>query len=37
MCFVGLIILVPLSIWLVIEGIMMIAGAIPDSEGRKLR
>jgi TM2 domain-containing membrane protein YozV len=37
MCFVGLIILVPLSLWVCIEGIMMMAGAIPDSEGRKLR
>lgn len=37
MCFVGLIVLVPLSIWVVIEGIMMIAGAIPDAAGRKLQ
>ena len=37
MCFVGLIILVPLSLWVVIEGILMIAGKVPDSEGRQLR
>ncbi|OBF21589.1 hypothetical protein A5727_08725 [Mycobacterium sp. ACS4331] len=34
---VGLIILVPLSIWLIIEAFMMIAGAIPDAQGRKVR
>lgn len=37
MCYLGLLILAPLSIWLFIEGIMMIAGAIPDVYGRKLR
>ncbi|MDH6199250.1 TM2 domain-containing membrane protein YozV [Mycobacterium frederiksbergense] len=36
MCWVGLIVLVPLSIWLFIEGICMIAGAIPDVTGQKV-
>lgn len=36
MCGLGLIVLVPLSLWLLIEGIMMIAGAIPDASGQKV-
>lgn len=32
----GIVILVPLSIWLLIEGIMMIAGAIPEANGRNV-
>ncbi|BBY66584.1 DUF2510 domain-containing protein [Mycolicibacterium helvum] len=36
-CFLGLVILAPLGIWVFIEGIMMIAGAIPDANGRKVR
>jgi TM2 domain-containing membrane protein YozV len=36
-CFIGLLILVPLSVWTVIEGFMMFAGAITDSDGQKLR
>ena len=36
-CFVGTIILVPLWIWTFIDGIMMFAGAVTDSYGRKLQ
>lgn len=36
-CFVGLVILVPLTIWVEVEAAMMFGGAIRDSEGRKLR
>lgn len=35
-CWIGLIILIPLSIWLFIEAICMIAGAIPDASGQRL-
>jgi TM2 domain-containing membrane protein YozV len=33
----GLVILVPLSIWTFIDAIIMFAGGVTDSEGRKLR
>jgi TM2 domain-containing membrane protein YozV len=36
-CLVGIFILIPLWIWTFVEGIMMFAGAIPDSFGRKLQ
>ena len=35
-CFVGVVILVPLTLWTFIEAMMMFARAIPDSSGRKL-
>lgn len=37
LCYAGIIILVPLTIWVEIEAVMMMAGAIPDAEGHKLR
>lgn len=37
LCYVGLIILVPLTIWVEIEAVMMLAGSIRDAEGYKLR
>lgn len=37
LCFLGLLILVPLTIWVEIEAVMMLAGVILDAEGRKLR
>lgn len=37
LCYIGLIILVPLTIWVEIEAVMMLAGTIPDAEGYKLR
>lgn len=35
--FVGFFILVPLSIWVVIDGIIMFAGGVRDADGRRLR
>lgn len=35
--FIGWVILFILSVWVIIEGICMLAGAIPDHQGRKLR
>ena len=35
-CFIGVAILLPLSIWTFIEALMMFSRAIPDSNGRKL-
>jgi TM2 domain-containing membrane protein YozV len=36
-CFIGMVILIPLWIWTLIDGIMMFAGAVTDSYGRKLQ
>jgi TM2 domain-containing membrane protein YozV len=36
-CFIGMVILIPLWIWTFIDGIMMFAGAVTDSYGRKLQ
>ena len=36
-CFIGMVILVPLWIWTFIDGILMFAGAVTDSHGRKLQ
>lgn len=36
-CFIGMLILIPLWIWTFIDGIMMFAGAVTDSYGRKLQ
>ncbi|TXI62205.1 TM2 domain-containing protein [Mycolicibacterium mageritense] len=33
---IGFMILIALGIWVLIEAIMMIAGAIPDADGRRL-
>lgn len=33
---IGFVILIALGIWILVEAIMMIAGAIPDADGRKL-
>lgn len=37
LCYVGLIILVPLTIWVEIEAVIMLAGGIRDADGYKLR
>lgn len=37
LCYVGLVILVPLTIWVEIEACMMLAGAMRDSDGYRLR
>lgn len=36
-CFIGMVLLIPLWIWTFIDGIMMFAGAVTDSHGRKLQ
>jgi hypothetical protein len=36
-CFIGIVMLIPLWIWTFIDGMMMFAGAITDSYGRKLQ
>jgi TM2 domain-containing membrane protein YozV len=36
-CFVGVLILIPLWIWNLIDALMMFAGAVTDSYGRKLQ
>lgn len=36
-CFVGILILIPLWIWNLIDALMMFAGAVTDSYGRKLQ
>ena len=36
-CFIGMVILIPLWVWTFIDGIMMFAGAVTDSYGRKLQ
>jgi uncharacterized membrane protein len=36
-CFIGALILVPLTVWTVVEAFMMFADAITDSDGQKLR
>lgn len=33
---IGFMLLIGLGIWILVEAIMMIAGAIPDADGRKL-
>lgn len=37
LCYVGLIILVPLTVWVEIEAVIMLAGGIRDADGYKLR
>lgn len=36
-CFIGIALLIPLWIWTFIDGIMMFAGGVTDSYGRKLQ
>jgi TM2 domain-containing membrane protein YozV len=37
LCYIGLLILIPLTIWVEIEAAMMFSGTIRDAEGRRLR
>jgi TM2 domain-containing membrane protein YozV len=36
-CFIGILILVPLWIWTLVDAIMMFAGGVTDGYGRKLQ
>jgi hypothetical protein len=36
-CFIGIVILVPLWIWNLVDAIMMFTGGVTDSYGRKLQ
>lgn len=37
LCGIGLVILIPLWIWVLVDAILMISGGMPDAEGRRLR